>query len=92
MNESDIQTWFLFFSLFFPRICLFFAWIGGNLPHNNTPFIVDFLCSIFVPRILIMFYIVDNLGFGPWFYLHLFFLIFTWGTCAVRSQQEGGGK
>jgi len=67
----EIGTWFLLVSLVLPRFTLLFWWLFGNLPYNETPFAVDFFTAIFLPRILIMVYIYDLMGFSPWFWIHM---------------------
>jgi len=78
MNE-EIGIWFLLLSLFVPRITLFFWWITGNLPYNTTPLVADVLCSIFLPRVLILVYIYGIQGMSPWFWIHLIMLFVAWG-------------
>ncbi len=42
------------------------------IPLNNIPFIGDALLTVFLPRVLILIYIADNLGTGSiWFWIHL---------------------
>ena len=71
---GEIAIWFLVLGLIFPRITLFIAWMGGSIPANNIPFIGDLFMAIFVPRVLIIIYIATNMGFCPWFWIHLAFL------------------
>lgn len=82
--EHDISIWFLLLSLFFPRLVLFFSWITNNLPYNTTPFLADLLCSIFLPRILILVYIYDIQGASTWFCIHLIALFLAWGFNFLR--------
>ena len=66
---------FLFFSLFFPRITLFIAWVFSGIPFNNVPLFFDVLGAIVFPRLLIMYYIVyADLGTG-WLIAHIIALI-----------------
>lgn len=76
--ENDIGIWFLLLSLFLPRFVLFFWWITGNLPYNTTPLLADVLCSMFLPRILILVWIYDIQGFSNWFWIHLVALFVAW--------------
>jgi hypothetical protein len=70
---------FLFVTLFFPRIGLFFAYfINHNIPFNPVPFFADVILAIFFPRILILIYIAFTDGFGVWFWVHLIFALFAY--------------
>lgn len=65
----------LFFSLFFPRISLFIAWMTGSIPCNNVPFFFDLIGAIVFPRLLIIYYIwYAELGTG-WMVAHIVALI-----------------
>jgi len=65
------MTLLLLFSLFFPRISLFIAYLAGGIPHNNVPLFFDVLGSLVFPRLLIMYYIVyADLGIG-WLIAHI---------------------
>lgn len=77
--ENDIGIWFLLVGLFVPRFTLFFWWISGNLPYNTTPLWADVLCSVFLPRVLILVYIYGCQGMSPWFWIHLVALGIAWG-------------
>lgn len=68
-------TFLLFVGLFFPRIALTIAYLGGGVPTNNVPLFFDFIGTLIIPRILIMYYIwYAELG-GGWMFLHIFALI-----------------
>jgi hypothetical protein len=82
--ENDISIWFLLLSLFFPRLVLLFSWLSNNLPYNTTPFWADLMCSIFLPRILVLVYIYDIQGSSPWFFIHLIALFIAWGFNFIR--------
>jgi hypothetical protein len=69
-----MNDWFLFFSLFFPRLSLWVAWMNGQVPRNDVPFFVDFCMTILAPRLLILYYIYINAGFCGWFVAHLIML------------------
>jgi hypothetical protein len=63
---------FLVLSLFIPRITLIIFYFIHAIPVNNIPLIGDALLAIFLPRVLILIYIADNLGTSsPWFWIHL---------------------
>ena len=78
MELHDIGIWFLLISLFLPRFTLFFWWVTGNLPFNTTPLLADVICAVFLPRVLVLVYIYQNMGMGPWFYIHLVALFIAW--------------
>lgn len=67
-----IETWVLVVTLFLPRIALFIAYFSHQVPHNNIPFIGDVLLYVFLPRLLMIIYIYDNMGWqNPWFWIHI---------------------
>lgn len=69
------MEWLLFFSLFFPRLSLFFAWVNNSIPFNNVPFFFDLIGAIVFPRLLIIYYIwYAELGTG-WMVAHIVALI-----------------
>jgi hypothetical protein len=43
------------------------------------PFIGDALLTVFLPRVLVLIYVADNLGTSsPWFWIHLVAAIFVY--------------
>jgi len=86
--EHEIGIWFLLLSLFVPRFTLFFWWLTGNLPYNTTPLLADVICSIFLPRILILVYIHGCQGMSPWFWIHLVALFIAWGYNLLHAQEN----
>lgn len=78
METHEIGIWFLLISLIFPRFTLFFWWLTGNLPYNTTPLAADVICSILLPRVLILIYIYGCQGMSPWFWIHLIALGIAW--------------
>jgi hypothetical protein len=86
--EHDIGIWFLLLGIFFPRFVLFFWWLTNNLPYNTTPFAADVICSIFLPRILILVYIYGCMGFSPWFWIHLVAALFAYGWHVVNFEEN----
>jgi hypothetical protein len=88
ITESEIGIWFLLLGLFLPRFVLFFWWLTENLPHNTTPMFADVLCSIFLPRVLILVYIYGCQGLSPWFYIHLVALVIAWGYNLFNFQKN----
>ncbi len=80
-----MDFYFLLFSLFFPRIVMlaYLFLYPGNFPHhipvNSIPQWADILMGIFVPRVLILIYIYQNLGYDNiWFAAHLIVMIFAY--------------
>ena len=70
---------FLIFSLFFPRITLFFAWMNHCIPTHNFPWWGSFWMAIFIPRILVLIYIIQNIGTdNAWFWIHLIVTILAY--------------
>ena len=88
-----MDFYFLLFSLFFPRIVLLvYFLLIGRFPHSTIPFLGDVLLGIFVPRILILIFIYQDMGTNNiWFAAHLIALIltyFTGGTRTVRWRRR----
>jgi hypothetical protein len=76
-----MDVYFLIFSLFFPRIVLLvFLFLYPNLyPANAVPQWADVLLGIFMPRVLILIYIYQNLGADNiWFVAHLVVMILAY--------------
>ncbi len=86
MNEID--TWFLVLTLFFPRLGLIIAYCNGVIPANNIPFWGDFFMAWFIPRILILIYIITNMGFGAWAIAHLILCIMSYAGGMVRYSKS----
>ena len=78
-----IPLWLLFFSLFLPRLTLCFAFFVHQVPFARLPDLVAVVMWALIPRVLMLFYIYVNMGFGPWFIAHLIALILVW---------SGGGR
>ena len=57
---------FIGLSFLFPRLTLFFCWLAAAIPMNDTPFVLDVLCAIFAPRLLIAYWMYA-LGLHPLF-------------------------
>jgi hypothetical protein len=76
-----MDVYFLIFSLFFPRIVLLvFVLLYPQLyPANVVPQWGDILLGIFMPRVLILIYIYQNLGAdNVWFIAHLVVMILAY--------------
>lgn len=83
-----MNTVFLVLGLFVPRITLLIFWLFVGLPQNSVPFIGDLLLAIFFPRVLIIIYIVENLGVStPWFWIHLVvaLILYFWAGKKVKK-------
>jgi len=74
-----MENIFLVLSLFIPRITLIIFFFTHSIPYNNVPLIGDFLLTVFLPRVLILIYIVENFGVdSPWFWIHLVMAVFVY--------------
>ena len=48
-------------------------------PQNSVPFLVDILLGIFAPRVLILIYIYQNMGYDNiWFIAHFVVMLFAY--------------
>jgi hypothetical protein len=60
-------------------------------PANTVPQIVDILLGIFLPRVLILIYIYENMGYNNiWFIVHLVVMILAYfggGRETVRRRR-----
>ncbi len=88
METHDIGIWFLLISLFVPRFTLFFWWITENLPYNTTPLWTDVVCSILIPRVLILVYIYGCQGLSPWFWIHLAVMFVIWAYQSITFSKN----
>ena len=86
--ENEIGIWFLLLGLFVPRFVLLFWCLTGNLPFNTTPFLADVVCSIFIPRVLILVYIYGCQGMSEWFWIHLVAMFIAWGWNIFNFQSN----
>ncbi|CAN5798391.1 hypothetical protein BH20ACI4_BH20ACI4_01310 [soil metagenome] len=76
-----MDFYFLLFSLFFPRIVLLaYLFLFPDLyPQNFVPQWADILLGVLAPRILILIYIYQNMGYeNVWFAAHLIVMILTY--------------
>lgn len=74
-----MENIFLVLSLFIPRITLIIFYFTHSIPFNNVPLIGDFLLAVFLPRVLVLIYIVENYGIeSPWFWIHLVMAILVY--------------
>ena len=76
-----MDIYFLVLSLFFPRIVLIvlILFYPDLYPANTVPQWADIILGIFVPRVLILIYIYQNLGANNiWFVVHLIVMILAY--------------
>ena len=76
-----MDIYFLTISLFFPRLVLLFCFLLSPqaYPANTVPQWADLLLGLFVPRILILIYIYQNLGYDNiWFVVHLIVMLLAY--------------
>ncbi len=51
---------FLFFAAICPRVTLAFCWLFGAIPANDTPLLVDLMGAIFMPRLLVAWWLWEG--------------------------------
>jgi len=76
-----VDFYFLLFSLFVPRIVLlaYFLLFPQLYPANMVPQWADILLGILFPRVLILIYIYQNMGYDNiWFAAHLIVAILAY--------------
>lgn len=87
-----MDFYFLLFSLFFPRITLVAFFLQHIYPANNVPQWADILMGLFIPRVLILIYIYQNMGYeNLWFVAHLTVAVFAYlggGRETVRRRKR----
>jgi hypothetical protein len=90
LATHSIPLWFLVLSLFLPRICILLAW----LQHSMTQFIpttvgiIPIIVAVLIPRLLILYWIYQDLGIGLWFLLHVIALLVAWGGGSQRVYRR----
>ena len=88
-----MDFYFLIFSLFFPRIVMVvYILLYPNLyPANDLPQWADLVLGIVIPRVLILIYIYENMGYNNiWFAAHLIVMILAYfggGRETVRRRR-----
>lgn len=83
-----MDFYFLLFSLFFPRIVLLVYFLMERFPHNTFPLWLDALMGVFIPRILILIFIYQNMGTNNvWFVAHLVAMFLTYFTGGHRTRR-----
>ncbi|HJY63688.1 MAG TPA: hypothetical protein VJ455_05980 [Ignavibacteria bacterium] len=84
-----IETWLLVLTLFIPRISLLIAYFWHQIPANNIPFIGDLLLYVFFPRVLMVIYIYDHMGWqNAWFWIHIVVAIIVWSKGTHYSNRK----
>ena len=87
-----MDFYFLLFSLFFPRITMVVYLLQGWYPANLVPNWIDIALGVLAPRILILIYIYQNMGYeNIWFAAHLVVMILTYfggGRETVRRRRN----
>jgi hypothetical protein len=74
-----MDFYFLLFSLFFPRVTMVVYLLQGWYPANLVPNWLDIVLGIIAPRILILIYIYQNMGYNNiWFAAHLIVMILAY--------------
>jgi hypothetical protein len=76
-----MDFYFLLFSLFAPRVVMvvYLFLFPGLFPANSVPQWADVLLGVFFPRVLILIYIYQNLGYNNiWFVAHLVVMILAY--------------
>lgn len=91
--ENPIATWLLVLTLFIPRISLLIAYFSHQIPSNNIPFFGDALLWVFLPRVLMVIYIYDHMGYmNAWFWIHIVVAILVWSKSshyAYKRKRRG---
>ena len=88
-----MDFYFLLFSLFFPRIVMavYLFLFPALFPTNTVPNIADILLGIFMPRVLILIYIYQNMGYNNiWFAIHavVMVLVYFGGGRQTRRRRR----
>ena len=72
LATGHIALWLLIAGLFFPRLTLVIAWLGGAYPPNTLPDLLNFISWLFLPRFLMAYYIYTDVGLNNlWFWAYL---------------------
>jgi hypothetical protein len=84
-----MDNYFLTLTLFFPRLTLLFYYANAWIPTNTLPFWGDVLMSVFIPRVLVLIYIYQNLGANSvWFWVHVVALILCYAGGSSSSVKR----
>jgi hypothetical protein len=89
-----MDFYFLLFSLFFPRVVMlaYFFFYHGAYPANTVPEWADMLLGLIAPRVLILIYIYQNMGYDNiWFAAHLVVMLLAYfggGGETIRRRRN----
>jgi hypothetical protein len=88
-----MDIYFLIFTLFFPRLVLLvYLFLFPELyPVNSVPQWADILLGVFMPRVLVLIYIYQNMGAdNVWFVAHLVLMLLTYfgGSRETRRRRR----
>jgi hypothetical protein len=73
-SVGHIALWLLVVGLFFPRLALFFAWLGNgsSYPNSDMPSLLSLVLWAWVTRFLMAYYIFYDQGArNVWFWAYL---------------------
>ena len=85
-RRKKMDFYFLLFSLFFPRIVLLAYFLMNRFPHNTFPLWLDAVMGVFIPRILILIFIYQDMGTNNiWFVAHFIAMFLTYFTGGRRT-------
>lgn len=63
--------------------------IQERYPNNSVPILGDILLGAFIPRVLILIYIYQNMGYeNVWFVAHLVVLIITYFGGGTETRRR----
>ena len=83
-----MDFYFLLFSLFFPRVVLLVYFLMERFPQNTFPLWADAIMGLFIPRVLILIFIYQNIGTNNvWFVAHLLMLVLTYFTGGTKTRR-----
>jgi len=93
MKLALMDFYFLLFSLFFPRIVMivYLIMFPELYPQNSVPQWADLVLGIFIPRVLILIYIYQNMGYNNiWFAAHLIVMLLAYmgGSSETRRRRR----
>jgi NADH:ubiquinone oxidoreductase subunit 4 (subunit M) len=90
LATHSIPLWFLVLSLFLPRICILVAWFQHSMRQfiPATVGLIPVIVALLIPRLLILFWIYQDLGIGLWFLIHVIGLLLAWGGGSSRVYRR----
>ncbi len=84
LHSLGLPLWFLFLSLFLPRLSLLALYLQGHTGNVFVISLVPTVVALLIPRILILFWIYQDQGVTIWFLLHAIALVIAWGGGSRR--------